>query len=205
MINNDIELTDINIKANSKPSYEEALKAVETLISYVGEDVLREGLLETPKRVVKSYEELFSGYNKDPKAILSKTFEDVEGYDEMIIVKNIRFESHCEHHMLPIIGKAHVAYIPKSRVVGISKLARVVDVYAKRLQTQERMTAQVADAIWEVLEPKGVGVVIEAVHQCMSMRGVHKPESATVTSRMVGLFRSDSRTRSEFMDLLKKA
>ncbi len=205
MTNKKIEVSDINIKAKEKPSYEDALKAVETLISYVGEDISREGLLETPKRVVKSYEELFSGYDKDPKFILSKTFEDVEGYDEMIIVKNIRFESHCEHHMLPIIGKAHVAYIPRSRVVGISKLARVVDLYAKRLQTQERMTAQVADAIRDVLEPKGVGVVIEAVHQCMSMRGVHKAESATVTSRMVGLFRSDSRTRSEFMDLLKKA
>ena len=204
-MNHNVQMPDITFQAKQKPSREEALKAVETLISYAGDDLSREGLLETPKRVVKSYDELFSGYDKDPKDILSKTFEDVEGYDEMIIVKNIRFESHCEHHMLPIIGEAHVAYIPRSRVVGISKLARVVDLYAKRLQTQERMTAQVADAIWEVLEPKGVGVVIEAVHQCMSMRGVHKPESATVTSRMVGLFRSDSRTRSEFMDLLKKA
>ena len=186
-----------------RPSYEDALAAVETLIRYAGDNPDREGLKETPKRVVQSYHEFFSGYAKNPDDILAKTFEEVEGYDEMVIVKNIDFESHCEHHMVPIIGIAHVAYIPNKRVVGISKLARIVDVYAKRLQTQETMTAQIADSILTILKPKGVGVVIDAAHQCMSTRGVHKRHSTTVTSRMLGLFRSDPRTRSEFMDLIK--
>ena len=172
------------------------------MIEYTGDDVTREGLRDTPKRVVDSYSEFFSGYDQDPDEILDRTFEEVEGYDEMVIVKNIRLESHCEHHMVPIIGQAHVAYIPNNRVVGISKLARVVDVYAKRLQTQETMTAQIADTILRVLKPKGVAVVIDAAHQCMSTRGVYKPESTTVTSRMLGLFRSDPRTRSEFMTLI---
>ena len=196
---------DTNIDIFEKPSEEEALLAVETLIRYAGDNPNREGLKETPKRVVKSYAEFFSGYKKNPDEILAKTFEEVEGYDEMVIVKNIDLESHCEHHMVPVIGVAHVAYIPNNRVVGISKLARIVDVYAKRLQTQETMTAQIADTISRVLEPKGVAVVIDAAHQCMSTRGVHKRHSSTVTSRMLGLFRSDPRTRSEFMDLIKSS
>ncbi len=199
MINDTIS----DIKIIKKPSIAEAIKAVETLIRYTGDDPTREGLKETPKRVVRSYDEFFSGYNKNPDEILAKTFEEVEGYDEMVIVKNIDLESHCEHHMVPIIGIAHVAYIPDKRVVGISKLARIVDVYAKRLQTQETMTAQIADSISRILKPKGVAVVIDAAHQCMSTRGVHKRHSSTVTSRMLGLFRSDPRTRSEFMNLIK--
>ena len=174
---------------NPKPTREEAEAAVKTLISWAGDNPNREGLLETPKRVVKSYEEFYSGYDQDPEDILSKVFEEVEGYDEIIIVKDIRLESHCEHHMVPILGKAHVAYIPDQRVVGISKLARVVDLFAKRLQTQETMTAQIADTIDRVLKPKGVAIVIDAAHQCMSSRGVHKTETSTVTSRMLGAFR----------------
>jgi GTP cyclohydrolase I len=192
-----------DIKILEKPTIDDAIKAVETLIQFAGDNPNREGLKETPKRVVKSYEEFFSGYKKNPDEILAKTFEEVEGYDEMVIVKNIDLESHCEHHMVPIIGIAHVAYIPDKRVVGISKLARIVDVYAKRLQTQETMTAQIADSISRILKPKGVAVVIDAAHQCMSTRGVHKRHSSTVTSRMLGLFRSDPRTRSEFMNLIK--
>ena len=152
--------------------------------------------------MVKAYEEFFSGYNMDPDEILNKTFEEVAGYDEMIIIKDIQLESTCEHHMAPILGKAHVAYIPNKRVVGISKLARIVDVYGKRLQTQETMTAQIADSIQRVLDPKGVAVVIDAAHQCMTTRGVHKENSTTITSRMIGVFRSDYRTRSEFMNLI---
>ena len=192
-----------DIKIIAKPSYDDAIKAVKTLLQYAGDDPSREGLKETPKRVIKSYDEFFSGYKKNPDEILAKTFEEVEGYDEMVIVKNIDLESHCEHHMVPIIGIAHVAYIPDKRVVGISKLARIVDVYAKRLQTPETMTAQIADSISRILKPKGVAVVIDAAHQCMSTRGVHKRHSSTVTSRMLGLFRSDPRTRSEFMNLIK--
>jgi len=186
-----------------RPSREEAEQAVETLIRYAGDDPTREGLLETPQRVVNAYAEFFSGYTKDAESVLRKTFEEVENYDEMVIVKNIDLESHCEHHMVPIIGQAHVAYIPNNRVVGISKLARVVDIYAKRLQTQETMTALIANTIQSVLEPKGVAVVIDAGHQCTSTRGVQKRNSSTVTSRMLGLFRSDSRTRAEFMQLIK--
>ncbi len=186
-----------------RPSREEAEQAVEILIRYAGDDPTREGLIETPKRVLNAYDEFFSGYTKDAESVLRKTFEEVENYDEMVIVKNIDLESHCEHHMVPIIGQAHVAYIPNNRVVGISKLARVVDIYAKRLQTQETMTALIANTIQSVLEPKGVAVVIDAGHQCMSTRGVQKRNSSTVTSRMLGLFRSDSRTRAEFMQLIK--
>lgn len=192
-----------NPTQSCRPSREEAEQAVETLIRYAGDDPTREGLLETPQRVVKAYAEFFSGYTKDAESVLRKTFEEVEDYDEMVIVKNIDMESHCEHHMVPIIGQAHVAYIPNNRVVGISKLARVVDIYAKRLQTQETMTALIANTIQTVLEPKGVAVVIDAAHQCMSTRGVQKRNSSTVTSRMLGLFRSDSRTRAEFMQLIK--
>ena len=187
---------------NPKPTREEAEAAVKTLISWAGDNPNREGLLETPKRVVKSYEEFYSGYDQDPEDILSKVFEEVEGYDEIIIVKDIRLESHCEHHMVPILGKAHVAYIPDQRVVGISKLARVVDLYAKRLQTQETMTAQIADTIDRVLKPRGVAIVIDAAHQCMSSRGVHKTETSTVTSRMLGAFRENPKSRMEFMNLI---
>ena len=187
---------------NQKPSRAEAEEAVKILISWAGDNPEREGLIETPKRVVKSYEEFYAGYDQDPESILSKVFEEVEGYDEMIIVKDIRLESHCEHHMVPILGKAHVAYIPDQRVVGISKLARVVDLYAKRLQTQETMTAQIADTINRVLKPKGVAIVIDAAHQCMSSRGVHKTETSTVTSRMLGAFRENPKSRMEFMNLI---
>ena len=187
---------------NPKPTREEAEAAVKTLISWAGDNPNREGLIETPKRVVKSYEEFYSGYDQDPEEILSKVFEEVEGYDEIIIVKDIRLESHCEHNMVPILGKAHVAYIPDQRVVGISKLARVVDLFAKRLQTQETMTAQIADTIDRVLKPKGVAIVIDAAHQCMSSRGVHKTETSTVTSRMLGAFRENPKSRMEFMNLI---
>ncbi len=189
-------------KPKSKPSREEAMDAVRTMIAWAGDDPTREGLLETPKRVIKAYEEFFAGYDMDPDDILNKTFEEVAGYDEMIIIKDIRLESHCEHHMVPILGKAHLAYIPNNRVVGISKLARVVDVYGKRLQTQETMTAQIAESIDRVLQPKGVGVVIDAGHQCMTTRGIHKTNATTITSQMLGVFRSDYRTRSEFMNLI---
>ena len=187
---------------SDKPSREEALKAVETLISWAGDDPSREGLVETPDRFIRAYKEFFAGYEEDPEQVLTKTFEEVEGYDDAVIVRNIRVESHCEHHMVPILGVAHVGYIPNKRVVGISKLARIVDIYGKRLQTQETMTAQIADTIQRVLEPKGVAVVIDAGHQCMSTRGIHKTESSTITSRMLGSFRDNIETRSEFMHLI---
>ena len=186
-----------------KPTEAEVHNAVRTMLAWAGDDPSREGLIETPKRVAEAYKEFFAGYETDPEEILEKTFEEVEGYDEMVLVKDIRVESHCEHHMLPIIGKAHVAYIPTNRVVGISKLARIVDVYGKRLQTQETMTAQIANAIQKVLKPKGVAVVIDAYHQCMSTRGVHKTESSTVTSSMKGVFNDNVRTRNEFLNLIR--
>ncbi len=185
-----------------RPSREAAEDAVRTLIRWAGDDPGREGLLGTPQRVTKSYQEYFAGYDIDPMELLQRTFEEVDGYDEMVLLRDIPFESHCEHHLAPIIGKAHVAYMPRSRVVGISKLVRVVDAYARRLQIQEKMTAQIANAIEEVLEPKGVAVVIEASHQCMTTRGVHRPGVAMVTSRMLGLFRSDARTRRELLALI---
>ena len=185
-----------------KPSREEAEEAVRTLISWAGDDPTREGLIETPKRVVKSYKEFYAGYDQDPAEILSKVFEEIEGYDEIVLVKNILLESHCEHHMVPIVGKAHVAYLPDKRVVGLSKLARVVDLFAKRLQTQETMTAQIADTIDAVLRPKGVAVVIDAEHQCMSSRGVSKKGASTITSRMIGVFRDNQKSRMEFMNLI---
>ena len=187
---------------NNKPTREEAEQAVRTLINWTGDDPDREGFIETPKRVVKAYEEFFQGYEMDPEEVLNKTFEEVEGYDDAVIVRNIRVESHCEHHIVPILGVAHIGYIPNNRVVGISKLARVVDIFGKRLQTQETMTAQIADTINKVLEPKGVAVVIDAGHQCMTTRGVHKTESSTITSRMLGTFRENPETRSEFMNLI---
>ncbi len=188
--------------SGDRPSREEAENAVRTLIRWAGDNPGREGLLGTPQRVTKSYLEYFAGYDLDPMELLQRTFEEVDGYDEMVLLRDIPFESHCEHHLAPIIGKAHVAYMPRRRVVGISKLVRVVDAYARRLQIQEKMTAQIANAIKEVLEPKGVAVVIEAAHQCMTTRGVHRPGVAMVTSRMLGLFRSDARTRREFLALI---
>lgn len=187
------------------PSREEAEQAVRTLIRWAGDDPTREGLLDTPARVVRSYEEFFSGYREDPTQILSRTFSEVDGYDEMIVLNDIRFESHCEHHMAPIIGKAHVGYLPDKRVVGISKLARLVAVYAKRLQIQEKMTVQIADTLRDVLQPKGVAVVIEAAHQCMTTRGVHKPGATLVTSRMLGAFRTSAATRREFLGIIGMA
>jgi len=186
----------------TKPSRDEALKAVKTLIEWAGDDPTREGLIETPDRVIRAYKEFFAGYEEDPEQVLTKTFEEVEGYDDAVIVRNIRVESHCEHHMVPILGIAHVGYIPNKRVVGISKLARIVDIFGKRLQTQETMTAQIADTIQRVLEPKGVAVVIDSGHQCMSTRGIHKTESSTITSRMLGIFRDKPETRAEFMNLI---
>ncbi|MBX3679697.1 MAG: GTP cyclohydrolase I FolE [Rhodocyclaceae bacterium] len=185
-----------------RPSREEAEAAVRTLIRWAGDDPAREGLIDTPARVVRSYEEFFSGYADDPTQILARTFSEVEGYDEMIVLNDIRFESHCEHHMVPVIGRAHVAYLPDRRVVGISKLARLVEVYAKRLQIQEKMTVQIADTLQEVLQPKGVAVVLEAAHQCMTTRGVHKPGVTLVTSRMLGAFRDDANTRREFLGII---
>ena len=185
-----------------KPTREEAEEAVRTLISWTGDNPDREGLIETPKRVVKAYEEFFEGYNMDPEEVLTKTFEEVQGYDDAVIVRNIRVESHCEHHIVPILGVAHVGYIPNNRVVGISKLARVIEIFGKRLQTQETMTAQIADTIQKVLQPKGVAVVVDASHQCMTTRGIHKTESSTITSRMLGAFRDNPETRSEFMNLI---
>ena len=187
---------------NKKPTREEAEAAVRTMLAWTGDNPDREGLIETPKRVVTAYEQFFAGYEMDPKEVLSKVFEEVEGYDEMVIVKDIRVESHCEHHIVPILGKAHVGYLPNKRIVGISKLARVVDIFGKRLQTQEVMTAQIANVINEVLEPRGVAVVMNAKHQCMTTRGVHKPESSTITSTMLGAFRENPDTRAEFMNLI---
>jgi GTP cyclohydrolase I len=188
--------------ARQRPTREQAQRAVRTLIEFVGEDPDREGLQDTPKRVVKSYEELFSGYLYDPADILARTFEEVADYDEIVLLRDVRFESFCEHHMLPIIGTAHVAYYPKDRVVGISKLARVIDAYAKRMQIQERLTAQIASAIDEVLEPAGVAVVIESEHHCMSTRGVHKPGVGMITTRMLGCFKDDIDRRREFYQLI---
>ncbi len=187
---------------SQRPSRAEAEDAVRTLIRWAGDDPTREGLLGTPDRVVRSYEEFFGGYEEDPIAMLERTFEEIEGYDEMVVLRDIRLESHCEHHMVPIIGKAHIAYLPGKRVVGISKLARLVEVYAKRLQIQEKLTAQVANTLQSVLQPRGVAVVMEAAHQCMTTRGVHKHGVTMVTSRMLGAFRDDPRTRQEFLSMI---
>jgi len=185
-----------------KPSRKQAEEAVHTLLLWAGEDPSREGLLDTPKRVARAYEDWFSGYKDNPVDFLQRTFQEVEGYDEMIVLRDIEFESHCEHHMAPIIGKAHVGYLPDRKVVGISKLARVVEAFARRFQVQEKMTAQIANCIQDVLNPKGVGVVIEAVHQCMTTRGIHKSDVSMVTSQMVGTFRKDARTRAEFLRMI---
>ena len=185
-----------------RPSREEAEAAVRTLLRWAGDDPSREGLLDTPARVARAYEEWFQGYNEDPVEYLARIFEEVEGYDEVILLRDIRVESYCEHHMAPIIGRAHVAYLPTNRVVGISKLARVVETYARRFQVQEKLTAQIANTIQEVLKPRGVAVIIEAQHQCMTTRGVHKPGVSMVTSSMLGEFRNNPTTRKELLDIL---
>ena len=187
---------------SARPSREEAEEAVRVLLLWAGEDPTREGLVDTPARVVRSYEEFFAGYDTDPEALLSRTFEETDGYDEIVLLRDIRIESYCEHHMVPIVGRAHVAYLPGQRVVGISKLARVVDAYAKRLQIQEKLTAQIANTLNEVLQPRGVAVIIEATHQCMTTRGVHKPGVGMITSRMLGAFRTNPTTRRELMALI---
>jgi GTP cyclohydrolase IA len=185
-----------------RPTREEAEAAVRTLLRWTGDDPEREGLVDTPARVVRAYEEFFEGYAVDPVALLERTFEETDGHDEIVLLRDIRLESHCEHHMVPVLGRAHVAYLPAGRVVGISKLARVVEAYAKRLQIQERLTAQVANAIDETLRPKGVAVVVEAAHGCMTTRGVHQTGVAMVTSRMLGAFRDDPATRREFLAMI---
>jgi len=186
---------------SDRPDRAEVEAAIRTLIEWTGDDPDRDGLAETPSRVARAFEEFFAGYGQDPVEILQKTFEEIEGYDEMIALRGIRFESHCEHHMAPIIGQAWVAYVPNGRVVGISKLARVVEVYARRLQIQEKMTAQIANTINDVLKPQGVGVIIKASHHCMTTRGVNKPDSDLVTSRMLGCFRDNLLTRQEFLSM----
>ena len=184
------------------PDRAQAEDAVRTLLRWAGDDPSREGLVDTPARVARAFEEFFAGYREDPLAYLERTFEEVDGYDEMVVLRDIRLESYCEHHLAPILGKIHIGYLPKSRVVGISKLARVADAYAKRLQIQEKLTAQIANCINDVLQPKGVAVVIEAEHQCMTTRGVHKPGVVMVTSRMLGAFRESSDTRREFLSFI---
>ncbi len=191
-------------KKPRRPSRKKAEEAVETLLLWAGEDTRREGLLDTPKRVAAAYEDWFSGYREDPVKFLERTFEEVEGYDEIIVLRDITFESHCEHHMAPIIGVAHVGYLPSNKIVGISKLARVVEAFARRFQVQEKMTAQIANCIKSVLRPRGVGVVVDATHQCMTTRGVHKSGVSMVTSQMLGAFRKDARTRAEFLTMIGK-
>jgi GTP cyclohydrolase I len=188
--------------SSTKVSRDDAEQAVRTLLAWAGDDPSREGLLDTPKRVVNAYRDWFSGYSIDPADYLRRTFEEVGGYDEMIVLRDITFESHCEHHMAPIIGRVHVGYLPTNKVVGISKLARVVDGYARRFQVQEKLTAQIAACIHDVLKPRGVGVVVDGVHQCMTTRGVHKRAVSMVTSRMMGTFREDARTRAEFLQFI---
>jgi len=189
-------------RERAKISRRAAEEAVRTLMRWAGDDPSREGLRDTPQRVVDAYRDWFSGYQSDPAAYLRRTFEEVAGYDEMIVLRDISFESHCEHHIAPMIGRVHIGYLPASKVVGISKLARVVDGYARRMQVQEKLTAQIADCIAEVLKPRGVGVVVDAAHECMTTRGVHKRSVSMVTSRMIGTFRSDARTRSEFLTFI---
>jgi GTP cyclohydrolase I (EC 3.5.4.16) len=189
----------------ARPSRQEAEAAVRTLIRWAGDDPDREGLHGTPARVVRAYEEFFGGYGTDPVEILQRTFEETDGYDEMVVLRDIRFESHCEHHLVPIIGRAHIAYLPNKRVVGISKLARVLEIYSRRLQIQEKLTVQIASTINEVLKPKGVAVVLDAAHQCMTTRGVHKAGMSMVTSHMLGLFRSNPATRREFLAIIASA
>lgn len=196
--------TESNNQDLNKPSREEAMDAVRTLISWAGDDPSREGLVETPKRVVKAYEEFFAGYNQDPVKVLGKTFSDVKGYDDIVFLRDINIETHCEHHMVPILGKAHVAYLPKNKVVGISKLARVIEIFAKRLQTQETMTMQILNTIDDTLEPYGSAIMIDAKHQCMTTRGINKPNVSTVTTKFSGSFSNDTDLRQRFMQLTKE-
>ena len=198
------KISRIPTKNLERPSRKEAEDAVHTLLRWAGEDPSREGLTDTPKRVAQAYEDWFSGYKEDPVKYLERTFEEVDGYDEMIVLRDITFESHCEHHMAPIIGKAHVGYLPNNKIVGISKLARVVEAFARRFQVQEKMTAQIANCIQDVLKPKGVGVVIDASHQCMTTRGIRKSDVSMLTSQMLGSFRKDARTRDEFLRMIGK-
>lgn len=191
------------LPAGKRPTQAEAEAAVRTLLEWIGEDTGREGLIDTPERVAKAYREMFSGYDEDPREVLGRTFEEVGGYDDMVLVKDISFHSHCEHHMVPIIGKAHVAYLPDGRVLGLSKIARTVDIFAHRLQTQENMTAQIAQAIDEVLAPRGVAVMIEAEHMCMAMRGIRKQGSTTATTCFTGEFRNDSSAQVNFMTMIR--
>tara|TARA_B100001063_G_scaffold72993_1_gene67169 strand:+ start:407 stop:1009 length:603 start_codon:yes stop_codon:yes gene_type:complete len=191
-------------KKIKRPSREEAEDAVRTLLAWTGDDVSREGLKDTPKRVVNAYQDWFSGYDEDPNAILKKTFSEVEGYDEIIMLRDIRIESHCEHHVAPFIGSAHVAYLPNKRVVGISKLARITNIFAKRLQVQEKLTAQIATCIQKVLKPRGVAVVVEAQHECMTTRGINTPGISMVTSQLLGKFRTDPSTRREFYSMINQ-
>jgi len=206
----DVKVSDRPIHTESsnqdlkKPSREEAMDAVRTLISWAGDDPTREGLVETPKRVVKAYEEFFAGYSQDPVKVLGKTFSDVKGYDDIVFLRDINIETHCEHHMVPILGKAHVAYLPKNKVVGISKLARVIEIFAKRLQTQETMTMQILNTIDDTLNPYGTAIMIDAKHQCMTTRGINKPNVATVTTKFSGSFSNDTDLRQRFMQLTKE-
>lgn len=195
---------DINMVRNiERPTRDEAEQAVRTLLAWAGDDPDREGLQDTPKRVVKAYEEFFGGYSQDPAQVLSKTFEEIEGYDDIVMLRGIDFNSHCEHHVVPFIGQCHIAYFPTKRIVGLSKLARVVEIYARRLQTQETMTAQIANTIMDELNPKGVAVMVEAVHQCMSLRGIQKPDVATITSQFTGIFKEDFKLQERFLSLVK--
>ena len=196
-------MNDSNNSSNSPVSQAQAEDAVRTLLRWAGEDPAREGLLDTPRRVAEAYGDWFSGYREDPRAYLERTFEEVAGYDEMIVLRDIEYESHCEHHMAPIIGRVHVGYLPAGKVVGISKLARVVETFARRFQVQEKMTAQIAQCIQDVLQPLGVGIVVEGAHECMTTRGIHKRGVSMVTSKMLGSFRDDARTRAEFLRFIE--
>ncbi|WP_068085447.1 GTP cyclohydrolase I FolE [Polycladidibacter stylochi] len=196
--------TEVTAKTQGKPSRQEAEAAALTLLRWTGDDTTREGLLDTPKRIVKAYEDLFSGYNEDPKEHLERTFEEVEGYADIVLLKDIEFTSFCEHHVLPFVGKAHIAYYPANAVVGLSKLARVVDIFAKRLQTQEKMTAQIISTIDECLNPKGIAIMVEAQHQCMSMRGIQKQGATTLTNSFTGIFKEDPAEQARFMQLVRQ-
>jgi GTP cyclohydrolase I len=186
----------------TRPSQKQAEDAVRTLIAWIGDNPDREGLIETPKRVINSYKEFFSGYGLDPMKVLSKTFKECDGYDDMVLLKNMRMESHCEHHMVPFLGIAHIAYIPDHTIVGISKIARLLDVFAKRLQTQEMLTSQIADAINIALKPKGVAILIDSKHQCMTTRGIHKIDTSTITKKMIGVFKTDSQMEMKFLNMI---
>jgi len=196
---------DVAVDASGRPTQEEAEAAVRTLIRWAGDDPNRDGLADTPQRVVRAYREFFKGYGQDPVEILSRTFEETAGYDDIVLIRDIEVASHCEHHMVPFVGKAHVAYFPTGRIVGLSKIARVVEVFARRLQTQETMTAQIADAIETALKPRGVAVMIDAVHQCMSLRGVQKPNVSTITTQFTGEFKADPHLQARFFELIRHA